>query len=90
MRYVICYDIADDRRRGKVAKLLEGLGRRVQKSVFECDLTHRRLQAVMKIISNLMEEDDCCSAYAVCLECLPKQIALGKPLEPEWGATIIL
>lgn len=42
MRYVITYDIADDRRREDVATLLSGYGPRVQLSVFECELRTRR------------------------------------------------
>jgi CRISPR-associated protein Cas2 len=38
MRYVVAYDIADDRRREDIATLLSGYGPRVQLSVFECDL----------------------------------------------------
>jgi CRISPR-associated protein Cas2 len=39
MFYLICYDVVLDRRRNRVAHLLEGYGMRVQKSVFECVLT---------------------------------------------------
>jgi CRISPR-associated protein Cas2 len=38
MRYLITYDIADDRRREDVATVLSGYGPRVQLSVFECDI----------------------------------------------------
>ncbi|HEX7162110.1 MAG TPA: CRISPR-associated endonuclease Cas2 [Trebonia sp.] len=41
MRYVICYDIADDGRRDDVATLLSGYGPRVQLSVFECEFRSR-------------------------------------------------
>jgi CRISPR-associated protein Cas2 len=37
--YIIVYDIPSDKRRLKVANLLEGYGKRVQYSVFECVLT---------------------------------------------------
>jgi CRISPR-associated protein Cas2 len=37
--YVVVYDIPCDKRRKKVSDLLEGYGRRVQQSVFECVLT---------------------------------------------------
>lgn len=37
--YAVCYDITDDRERGRVDKILKGYGVRVQKSVFECYLT---------------------------------------------------
>ncbi len=36
MRFVICYDIADNRRREHVADTLLDYGMRVQESVFEC------------------------------------------------------
>lgn len=39
MFYLVCYDVIHDRRRDRVAKLLQGYGLRVQKSVFECVLT---------------------------------------------------
>jgi CRISPR-associated protein Cas2 len=42
VRYVITYDIADDRRREDLATLLSGYGPRVQLSVFECDLATAR------------------------------------------------
>lgn len=41
LRYVITYDIADDRRED-VATLLSGYGPRVQLSLFECGLRNRR------------------------------------------------
>lgn len=48
MRYVIAYDIADDRRREDVAPLLSGYGPRVQLSVFECDVRGRREAADLR------------------------------------------
>ncbi|HET9079046.1 MAG TPA: CRISPR-associated endonuclease Cas2 [Trebonia sp.] len=48
MRYVVAYDIADDRRREDVATLLSGYGPRVQLSVFECDLRTRREAAALR------------------------------------------
>ena len=40
--YVVAYDIPDDKRRKKVSDLLEGYGKRVQYSVFECVLTQSK------------------------------------------------
>ena len=50
MFYLICYDIVDDRRRNKVAKLLELYGWRVQKSVYE------RLQKYLLKLLNPIED----------------------------------
>ncbi|BAB72340.1 CRISPR-associated endonuclease Cas2 [Anabaena sp. FACHB-709] len=36
--YLVCYDIPDDKRRTKLAKLIEQRCQRVQYSVFECPL----------------------------------------------------
>ncbi|MGP1372035.1 MAG: CRISPR-associated endonuclease Cas2, partial [Almyronema sp.] len=36
MLVLVVYDIPDDKRRTKLATFLEGYGRRVQYSVFEC------------------------------------------------------
>lgn len=40
-RYLVAYDIRDDRRLRAVAVCMEGYGTRVQYSVFICDLTDR-------------------------------------------------
>lgn len=42
-RYIIAYDIVDDRRRSRVAKHLQRFGLRVQYSVFVVDLRSARL-----------------------------------------------
>ena len=47
MQYVICYDIADDRRRNRVATALLDFGQRVQESVFVAHLDEE-LAARMK------------------------------------------
>lgn len=60
MRYVICYDIADDGRREDIATLLSGYGPRVQLSVFECDIASRReaagLQAKLRRLVDPVED----------------------------------
>jgi CRISPR-associated protein Cas2 len=60
MRYVVAYDIADDRRREDIATLLSGYGPRVQLSVFECDLRTRAeaasLQAKLRELIDPIED----------------------------------
>ncbi len=48
IRYVVAYDIVDDRRREDVATLLSGYGPRVQLSVFECELSSRQEAAALQ------------------------------------------
>lgn len=42
-RYLVAYDIRDDRRLRAVATCMEGFGDRIQYSVFICDLSDREL-----------------------------------------------
>lgn len=47
MRYVVVYDVSDDRLRQRVANTCEAFGFRVQESVFECELTPRGLEELV-------------------------------------------
>jgi CRISPR-associated protein Cas2 len=58
MFYLICYDIVDDRRRTKVAHLLEGYGLRVQKSVFEAVLTPDQRQMLHKKLNRYLKAEE--------------------------------
>ncbi|MCA6524304.1 MAG: CRISPR-associated endonuclease Cas2 [Pseudanabaena sp.] len=44
MLWLVCYDVADDRRRLRLAKRLEQSCQRVQRSVFECPLSEAVLE----------------------------------------------
>lgn len=91
MKYVIAYDIADDGRRQRVARLLEGWGRRVQKSVFECDLSGEALQQVYDRLARLLIlTEDRCHLYRLCGECAPHRLTLGRDLEPRWEDGLVL
>lgn len=89
MRYAIAYDITDDHRRNQVYKFLKGWGRRVQKSVFECDLSPKELEEVVEGLKGLLVlPEDRCHIYRICGECLSKKLVLGEEIEPEWSSTI--
>ena len=64
MRYVLSYDITEDKPRTKVAKLMEGVLTRVQYSVFEGDVPEPRLtEAVQKAIGLIDPETDSIRIY---------------------------
>ncbi|MFE4108590.1 CRISPR-associated endonuclease Cas2, partial [Almyronema epifaneia] len=44
MLVLVVYDIPDDKRRTKLATFLEGYGRRVQYSVFECFMSLEKMK----------------------------------------------
>ncbi len=91
MHYAIAYDITDDARRNRVARFLEGWGRRVQKSLFECDFSPEELQEVCTWLKELLVlPDDRCHIYRLCGECASKRLALGKDLEPQWTEAVVV
>ena len=48
MRYVVCYDISDAKRRKRVADLLDAHGDRAQESVFEIAASRKVFRLVSK------------------------------------------
>jgi len=71
--YVIAYDIADDRRRQKIVKVLEPIGVRINFSVFECMLTPLQVEKVEVELSSLIKsKEDSIAIYPVCKECFSK------------------
>ncbi len=82
---VISYDIVDDRRRNRVARLLKGYLQRVQKSVFEGDLPPAREQRLLDRLSLMIEHDeDSIRVYVLCARCQQglRIIGQGRPVDP--------
>jgi CRISPR-associated protein Cas2 len=70
MRYLISYDIVDDPRRTRLAHLLENYGRRVQYSVFECELAEKRfLELRRQILKAIDPTVDSVRVYPLCGRC---------------------
>ncbi|MCL4512674.1 MAG: CRISPR-associated endonuclease Cas2 [Candidatus Eremiobacteraeota bacterium] len=71
MHRVISYDIVNDDRRLKVAKLLLNYGKRVQKSVFECNLDEKQYLYLKEKIDSLIDMDvDSVRFYSLCQRCV--------------------
>jgi CRISPR-associated protein Cas2 len=82
--YIIAYDIRNDQRRRRVAKVLEGHGERVQYSVFECLLTANQFNALWEELGELLEpEQDSLRTYRLCAACerWTKTIGQAKTVE---------
>ncbi|NLJ08590.1 MAG: CRISPR-associated endonuclease Cas2 [Sphingobacteriales bacterium] len=75
---VVAYDISDDKRRTKIAKILEEYGVRKNYSVFECMLSRDQLTKMKKrIASKLKSNSDTVLYYYLCKECLHKAEQYG-------------
>lgn len=72
---VVAYDIANDKRRSYVVKILEKVGTRVNNSVFECILTDAQFEKLKKAIwSKIDEREDQVVYYSICVDCYTKII----------------
>lgn len=81
MFIVVCYDIPDERRRTKVSNILKGFGTRVQKSVFECDITPKHFEKLKQRLGKVLKDDDGLRYYLLCTECVSKiEVAGGLPV----------
>lgn len=89
--YVVVYDVVDDKRRFKVARYLESIGDRVQKSVFEVYLTPMELEKLLKRARKLINErEDALRVYNLCNACRSKvqNVGVGKVTPPP-GTVIV-
>lgn len=57
-RYLVSYDISDEKRLRKVFKKMKGFGLHLQYSVFECDLSEKELAILKEAINPLINHDD--------------------------------
>ena len=57
-RYLVSYDITDDKRLRLVFKKMKGFGVHLQYSVFECDLSDRELAIMKAALSELINHKE--------------------------------
>jgi CRISPR-associated protein Cas2 len=89
---VVAYDIADDRRRLKVMKLLEGYGRHVQESVFECDLEPKAYrQMSQRLLRLVSQREDNVRYYHLCSADVARAetFGVGGPIQRARGFEIV-
>ncbi|MDQ7031616.1 MAG: CRISPR-associated endonuclease Cas2 [Desulfonauticus sp.] len=73
------YDIRDEKRLNKVAKLMESYGQRVQRSVFELDLDRFALIALQEQLLEIINKDeDAVKFFRLCNKCWEKCIVFGN------------
>jgi CRISPR-associated protein Cas2 len=84
MLVLVVYDIPDDSRRQKLGKFLEGYGRRIQQSCFECFLTLEEMAKLhQKVEKKVNIQEDNVRFYWIPVDALPKTLTIGSsPPEP--------
>ncbi|KGF72813.1 CRISPR-associated protein Cas2 [Neosynechococcus sphagnicola sy1] len=89
--YIIAYDIPVDKRRKKISDLLEGYGRRVQYSVFECVLTAPKYTELKKRLKKqVVISEDSIRFYPLSSHTLEKiEVWGGLPVSQLPGSVIV-
>ena len=83
MMHLIAYDIADPSRLRKIAKVCELYGVRIEKSVFEADLSEDNYQAFWLELMELIDEDeDAVIDYRICKSCIKQAEVMGIVRRP--------
>lgn len=79
--YLISYDVAADKRRVQVARLLEDFGVRVQLSVFEVETGDDAVGPLVGRLEDLIDPStDSVRAYRLCQRCRGSVTVVGRGL----------
>ncbi|NSW52353.1 MAG: CRISPR-associated endonuclease Cas2 [Anaerolineae bacterium] len=77
--YLVAYDISHNKRRTKVARVMESVGARVQGSVFEVWLNSRELEDMQQRLKKVLaDKEDSIRIYFLCNACQKKVMILGQ------------
>lgn len=80
-RWVVAYDCPCDKRRRRIAVLLEGYGVRVQESVFECELAPELVVRLQSRLQRLIRPDqDAVRLWPLSRRCCAQIVNLGRPV----------
>ncbi|GAP23057.1 CRISPR-associated endonuclease Cas2 [Leptolinea tardivitalis] len=89
--YILAYDISNDKRRTKIAKLMESSGTRVQGSVFEAWFSPKELDKVVQRSKRiLVDKEDSLRVYFLCEDCRKKVSLYGKGKVTEKPGLVII
>jgi len=90
MFYIVSYDIIDDKKRVKVADTLLDFGKRVQYSVFECELSEDYLENLVRKLKEIVSSEDSIRIYSLCSQCIKSIRILGTGTITEDENVVIL
>jgi CRISPR-associated protein Cas2 len=66
---VVAYDVREDRRRARLARVLLGFGARIQGSVYELWIDEQRLERMWAAVGQVVGAEDYVRCYIICGMC---------------------
>ena len=83
-------DLAGEKRLRRVAKKCEGLGRRVQKSVFEVRSSEAQLVTLLAALTRIVDRADTVRVYRLDCGTLGRVIEIGSHSAPPMRGAVIV
>ncbi|MCZ7652529.1 MAG: CRISPR-associated endonuclease Cas2 [Thermoanaerobaculia bacterium] len=76
--WLFAYDVASDRRRLRLMRLLANVGTRINLSVFECVLTAEEAERYVARATRLLRRgEDRLYVYRICAACRDRRVVFG-------------
>lgn len=89
--YLVAYDISDRRRLAKIARIMEGYGIRVQKSVFETSLSTSSLNELkLRILQTLDPVEDGVKFFRICEKCYQNSLFIGEDVDYDFAKSHLI
>ena len=91
MKYIICYDIKEDKIRSRIVKYLEERGFRIQFSVFSYQCSSIEIKKIWKDLKSKTKNADnpLIMIIPVCKTCDKAILMQGKPLEEDKTVLVV-
>ena len=81
MHVLVAYDISDNKARRRFFDYLQERGLHSQRSVFECEMERRDIDAVCRFAASLdLQPEDSVALYPLCKRCAGHGAILGRGL----------
>lgn len=80
MYWLVVYDICDEKRLRKTARILQAYGMRVQRSVFELSAPRETMEMIRKRIHLIIEDPDSIVYIPLCMYDFAGKMGFGKHL----------
>ncbi len=89
-RYIVVYDISNNKERGKLDKILAKFGFRVQLSVYECMLTRRDLTDLVDMVNRLDLKTGFMRMYRIAPNAKIVQMGIREESDPDGEVAFII
>ncbi len=82
---LLAYDVRDPKRLGKIARIAESYGERLQYSLFRCQLSQRQLERMNWELAQVAESEDDLLIAPLCARCAGQIGERDKTSGREWA-----